>query len=699
MIREIIHRFSFVVGVGLLYLFSGPVASAQVRSLGPFGGDVRSLAQDPKISERFYLGTSNSQIFISTSGGTQWRRLSAIAARSDFVIDHIVIDPTDSNRIYAGVWSITTNTEGGVFLSQDAGNTWEELLPMHGQSVRALAMAPSNPRVLVAGTLDGVLQTQDGGETWKQISPFHHAEIRNVESVAIDPRNPQILYIGTWHLPWKTTDGGASWTHIHHGIVDDSDVFAIFIHPDNPDKALLSACSGIYETQNGGTLWSKLKGIPSSSRRTRAIAADPDNPKVIYAGTTEGLWRTMDDGLKWSLMTPRTLTVNAIVLDAKQHSRIFLATDDAGILLSTDRGVKFTPENLGFTSRAISSVLVDRRKPKSLMVAVLDDHEHGGVFQSDDAGISWRQVVQGLGATDVHTLFQSQDDNSIWAGTSDGAYIFDETNNRWKRMDLKIGSNGGGIVGNTVDQNKNNPGDRISLKEQTIPSSKGMVTVTGFSGKSSRGHPFYVASWRGLFVTRDSGITWKRLPMPDGNSSGTAVLALSDGRVFFGTSSGLYFSKDEGGHFKVIPLEDGSTPIHGIVAVPGREGIVLTITGKGLYRSVDGGSTWTHAPRGLPRSDISAINFETHQQTKIYVTESYLGAAYQSSDLGETWEWINPLPELKLKYKSILSDPSEPTSYYALFFREGLYAFRLSDLMFPHQSKITEGRPSTVDHE
>lgn len=656
--KTILYR---IIWVGLFLLGMGCPARASTpwRSLGPFGGDVRSLVQDPIQPQRLYLGTADSQVYLSTDGAAHWEHLSAVAPRSDLVVDHIIVDPSDSKRIYAGVWSVSNTEDGGVFLSADAGWTWTELPEMKGQSVRALAIAPSNPQVLVAGTLQGVFESSDAGQSWKLVSPPHHAEIRNVESIAIDPRDPQTVYAGTWHLPWKTTDGGGSWIQIHRGMIDDSDVFAIFIHPTIPDRVLLSACSGIYESNNGGTLWSKFKGIPSSSRRTRAILADPGDPRIIYAGTTEGLWKTSDEGASWTLMTSRTLTINSIVIDSRDHSRLLLGTDDAGVLLSLNGGGQFTALNDGFTSRAVSAVLFDRQAPGRIFVAVLYDHENGGVFVTNDGAITWKQIVDGLISTDVHTLFQSAIDNSVWAGTSDGAFMLTPSAGRWKRADLNVG-----------------PGvDPPSRDRPSSTQLKGLGAVAGFAGEPAKGRAFYAISQRGLFVSRDSGASWKRLSVPAGSGRGTAVLSLPDGRVFYGTSTGLFSSKDEGMHWNSIFLEDSPVPAHALAAIPGNDKILLMSTGRGVYRSNDGGSTWSRSGIGLPHSDISDIRFDTQNGIEVYVTESHLGAIYHSTDLGETWDWIRPFPGLGLKCRAILPDPHDSSHIYALFFREGLYSF------------------------
>lgn len=659
------------IAVLLFLILCAETAGGSWRSLGPFGGDVRSLAQDPKNPFHLYLGTSDSQIFFSTTGGTHWERLSSISARSDFVVDHILVDPTDPKRIYVGTWSIASNAEGGVLLSTDAGHTWKDLPGIHGQSVRALAMAPSDQHILVAGTLEGVFSSQDGGEHWSQISPPHHEEIRNVESIAIDPRNPRVIYAGTWHLPWKTVDGGQNWTHIQRGIVEDSDVFAIFIQPTIPDHVLLSACTGIYQSADGGSLWAKFKGIPSSSRRTRAIVADPSNPLSVYAGTTEGFWRSLDGGVTWNQMTSRTLTVNAIVVDSSNHNRLLLGTDDAGVLVSTDSGTHFTPINDGFTNRAVSSIVFDPQSPQRIYLGVLYDHEFGGVFVSEDSGATWRTINHGLGSTDVHVLYLSPEDNSLWAGTADGAFLYDRARNEWRRMDINVSMAEQSSVPKIISARPaHSLPPRRNIKPASLP---GMGTVSSLSGESAYGHYFYAASQRGLFATRDSGQKWVRVNAPFKDSAGIGVLTLDDGRVFYGTDKGLAVSTDEGVHWKVVDFEDGPTPIHCIRAVPQKSQVLLVATGNGLFRSEDGGNSWSRAQGGLPRSEMSDIQIDARQGTEIYVSESYFGSLYRSTNLGKTWEWMSPFPGAGMKYRSLLPDPQSPNRFFVLFFREGLY--------------------------
>src|SRR3984957_6227897 len=143
-------------------LSAGAAAHAQVwKPLGPSGGDVRALAADPSRPARIFLGTADGHIFGSEDSGAHWTLVGRASSRRDAVITAIVVDPRDGNVLYASSWTRESDIGGGVFRSADGGRTWSAA-GLAGQAVRALAMAPSNPDVLVAGTLDGVYRSLDG---------------------------------------------------------------------------------------------------------------------------------------------------------------------------------------------------------------------------------------------------------------------------------------------------------------------------------------------------------------------------------------------------------------------------------------------------------------------------------------------------------------------------------------------------------
>ena len=264
-------------------------------AVGPDGGDARSIGAVPGDPSHLYLGTTNSWIYESTDEGASWHRLAKLDKADDLVIDHIFVDPANPSLIYAPAWKFG-RPDGGLWISHDGGKTWKPNPGMQGQSIRAFAQAPSDPRILFAGTLQGVFRSKDAGGSWQQISPTGSREIHEVESLAVDPKDPDIVYVGTWHLPWKTPDGGNYWINIKQGVIDDSDVFSIIVDPDKPNIVYASACSGIYKSANAGAMFKKIQGIPATARRTRVLRQDPVHRDTVYAGTTEGLYKTTDAG-------------------------------------------------------------------------------------------------------------------------------------------------------------------------------------------------------------------------------------------------------------------------------------------------------------------------------------------------------------------------------------------------------------------
>ena len=281
--------------ISLVLIAAATHAQTRWNTVGPDGGDARSLEAVSGDPQHLYLGTINSWIYESTDEGGSWHRLARLDASDDLVVDDIVVDPGNPLLIYAAAWKFD-RPDGGLWVSHDGGKNWKSNPGLQGQSVRAFTLAPSNHNIMFAGTLEGVFRSTDGGASWRQISPQGSREIHEVESLAVDPHDPDIVYVGTWHLPWKTVDGGNYWQNIKQGVIDDSDVFSIIVDPDKPSIVYASACSGIYKSYNGGSLFKKIQGIPATARRTRVLRQDPVHHDTVYAGTTEGLYKTTDAG-------------------------------------------------------------------------------------------------------------------------------------------------------------------------------------------------------------------------------------------------------------------------------------------------------------------------------------------------------------------------------------------------------------------
>jgi photosystem II stability/assembly factor-like uncharacterized protein len=639
---------------------------------GPFGGTVRAMAQDPNQPNRMFLGTADGQMYTTANGAQTWQWLPNFN-RPGLVISNLVIDPTDTNVLYAGAWVLNDDKEGGIYKSADGGQTWTEVLK--DQSVRALTMAPGNASVLVAGTIKGVFRSTDSGKAWTQISPPENDEIRNVESVAIDPRDASTIYAGTWHLPWKTLDGGKTWTSVKGDetkIIDDSDIFSITVDAFNPDRVYCSACSGIYRSLDNGRNWTKFKGIPFTARRTHIIFQNPTREKEIFAGTTEGLWRTTDGGENWTQVIQKEVTINEIKIHPTAPSRVIIGTDHSGVLISEDGGTTFRPSNAGFVTRQVSSIIPDPLQRGRVFVSTLFNGIDGGVYVSEDNGRTWQPASTGLGANDVYALCAPPGNSRrLYAGTETGVYYSDNSGGTWKRAEMKKagkptrkpGVKRASLVVDRPAAIEPEPqkGRQSTKKSPSIPNGKPgrkpapkkpvvRQDLTGHVVELATTDTgvLYAASWDGLFRSDDIARGWERMDIGTyrGRVFSVATAPRDPATVFAGTSEGLQMTRDGGETWtKVeIPIRNNLkdlTCIQEIAINPRNPQMMIIGSRRTAYLTRDGGATWERIGRGIGFGDITAIRFNPRDDNEILVGEAQEGGLYISTDGARTFQRID----------------------------------------------------------
>jgi photosystem II stability/assembly factor-like uncharacterized protein len=559
--------------------------------LGPFGGDARNFGLDAHDARHLFLGANTGWVYESRDGGSNWSRLGQISKQADLLTKQILVDPRDPQQIVLAAYSVD-HPDGGIFLSGDGGRTWTADPGMAGQSVRSLTRAPSDPNLLVAGTLQGVFRSTDNGHHWRQISPLGSTEIHKVESVAIDPTNPQIIYAGTWHLPWKTTDGGATWKNIKQGIIDDSDVFSIVIDAADPKIVYASACSGIYKSTDAASQFTKVQGIPSTARRTRKLAQDPEHPLTVYAGTTEGLYRTLDGGSQWDRLTGPDVIVNDVYVDPKDSGHIVLATDRGGVLSSTDFAATFKPTNTGFSARLITSFAYDPHRAAVVYVGVVNDKETGGVFQSRTGGVSWRQMSDGLGGRDVFSLATTPD-GVLLAGTNRG--IFRLQDDFWVDSSTLVAQRSARKPTAAAPAHPTPPraptpsGDRYDGLVYAMV--QGSLEV-------------FAATSDGLLRSNVAGTQWEpvRTLLPE-----TRFVAMQQSTFLVAGLKHMALSQDGGARWSPIALPGILTQIAAI-AVDDQKN--LWVAGReGVFYSANNGLTWQPL-KGLNINDVDSVVFD-----------------------------------------------------------------------------------------
>jgi photosystem II stability/assembly factor-like uncharacterized protein len=602
----------------LLCLSLAIPASAQWHLLGPFGGNARALAYDPFQPDHILLGSGAGSLFDSTDNGRHWHFFAQLGSGYDLMLENIVFDPAHRGTIYAGAWSIT-GAGGGLFLTRDGGKSWSEPAGLRGKSIQAIAVAASDPRILVVGALDGLYRSRDAGNNWERISPATDADLKNFESVAIDPRDPQIIYAGTWHLPWKSTDGGRHWSRIQQGMITDSDVFSIILDHSNPQTVFASACSGIYRSDDGGQLFHKIKGIPSSARRTRTLRQDPSDPNVVYAGTTEGLWKTTDGGRIFKLISPRDFILNSVLVDPRNPRRLLIATDRGGIYASDDAGATFYPSNDGFSQRQVTALLADPSHPSDLYASVINDKEFGGVLWRHNG--EWSRRNEGLDGADVFDL-QLAPGGELVAATNQGLYLLRRGAARWEPSRIALYTDQPALRRVSLRRSRRAPRRQV---ESTFY--QGRVTSLALGAQH-----WYAATADGLFMSNDRGASWRPADLQGGRD--LYSVAAQNGMVATASARMLWYSEDAGAHWTSRPLPNGVTQVNSVAFTGDGELWVATREGAlQWWQAKDGSGRWAMAQNGLPQTDVLSL-----RQSEGWLLAATPGALYVSRDQGQSWQ-------------------------------------------------------------
>lgn len=320
---------------------------------------------------------------------TQWTEIGPdnIGGR----IRAIVIDPRNANRIYIGA------ATGGVWLSENAGQTFRPLTEtLPSLAIGALAMSPTNPDVLYAGTGEnfagiagmGMFRSVNGGQTWTFLASTstdtnvnaQAAEWGAVNRIAISPINANLILAATATVAstrrgaiMRSTDGGNSWTRIqlapgsvatgtntNLGNANPPVPMDIQFDPSNANNVLAGTGNGhMYYSRDAGATWTQspplvmqLKGRSTSARAE--IAWSRSRPGLVYisldntpddSGARGEVWKSEDAGVTWSFLSaPKHLNEqgdydNAIWVDPTNESHVVVGGLD--LYQSQDGGMNF----------------------------------------------------------------------------------------------------------------------------------------------------------------------------------------------------------------------------------------------------------------------------------------------------------------------------------------------------------------------
>ena len=672
-------------------------ASSQTRwsVLGPNGGDVRSVEIDPRDKNKVYISTMDGQIHVSEDAGKSWRMLVSFE-RPQLVLDQLLVDSRDSNIIYAS--GHRGKLAGGFFKTTDGGKSWKEAKDLREQAIHAMTQSAANPDMLFVGTKNGVFQSKNSGDDWERIDSASMP--LDINSMAVDPKNNSTIYAGTTWRPYKSTDSGKSWKLIKNGMIDDSDVFAITINSKDNDHLIASACSGIYESLNGGENWKKIQGIPSTSRRTRDLVQHPSVPGTVYAATTQGFWMSTNGGKTWIMTTSRTMEVNSIAVHPDEPNRVFIGTNNFGVLVSTDGGKNFVPTNDNFTSRFTYSVTPDLTDRSRLYATTQNTSTSGGFFfYSGDGGATW---TQGKGL-DINrnspfaVLQDRTDPNRIYLGTNTGLFQSIDRGVSWtpvtgpkpvkkppvkkparKRATAKAKKPVKPAATAPVPSNPNAVIDPVTGQE-LYPVLNEKVRVLTHTEDDKNG--LLAGTDSGLYRTYDLTKGWEKITFGEGinqNVFAIAVTPLVPGTIWVGTAtSGVVVSRDNGETWEKLGGAPENVPISSIAIDPKRPNYIYIGSIHSLYASRDGGRTWLRRGSNLPLGNFTSILIDPRNPDEVLISSALEndGGVYYSKDAGLNWKRVDS-KELKLPSRRVWMmafDPADPDKIYAGSHSSGVY--------------------------
>jgi len=259
---------------------------------------------------------------------------------------------------------------------------FRSLGPMAGGRVDAVAGIPGRPNVYLFGAAaGGVFRTEDGGLTWK--ATFEHEAVASIGALAVAPSDPNVVWVGTGEANargdvsygngvYRSTDGGKTWTYL--GLDDTQTISQIAVDPRNPDVALVAAVGhifgpnaerGVFRTTDGGKTWQKVL-YKDDNTGASSVALDPQNPRIVYAGL-------------WSVRrSPWNLTDGG---------------STGGLYRSTDGGSTWKElEGHGLPSGLLGKIGVTVAPSDSNRVYAMIETEKGLLWRSDDAGETWKMI-------------------------------------------------------------------------------------------------------------------------------------------------------------------------------------------------------------------------------------------------------------------------------------------------------------------
>ena len=396
-----------------------------------------------------------------------------------------------------------------------AADDWQPL-PLWGGDIRAIALHPDDPDVVLAGSSAGQLWlSRDGGRVWADAGAALPFPGWVVGDLRFDPNRSSRLWVSLWgiwgsgHVAYSD-DLGKSWVARGGGLPDEP-VYTLALVPGREGHLYAGTLSGVWGSQDGGGSWRRLTGELAEMQKVTSLLVDADQPDTVIAGTWRRAYRSDDAGKTWAGV------FEGMVLDSEVFS-LTPIPERPGEIWATTCGWVYRTLDRGGRWERFKEGFVERRTPAfaALPNGKLLAGTVGGLHASTDGGATWKLAGDpALAMYEIayhparpERVFLATEGSGVWI-SDDGATTFRPsslgmTNLRVSALavfgnELLLGVNHAGpISGVHVSRDR---GRTFDARFEPLPG------VLDFGVHLGR---LYAATERGLFERR--GTAWFRLP-------------------------------------------------------------------------------------------------------------------------------------------------------------------------------------------
>ncbi|MCI0507083.1 MAG: hypothetical protein L0Z73_13380 [Gammaproteobacteria bacterium] len=665
-----------------------------------------------KVKKQFGSASLPMAAYGAPGTGTPWYSIGPRNINGR--VKALAIHPTDPDTVYAGAAS------GGVWKTEDGGQSWHALWQdQEALAVGGLATAPSNPNRIYAGTGEGIIPntygaahnypgagvyvSNDAGATWALKSSVAN---RRTTQVLVDPDDELLVYVAGPGGFESSSDGGNSWTMLKTGVVSDA-----VLDPNDP--AVIYICvhnDGVYKSTDSGSNWTLLNNAPTGTAlqwpridicATGTFGSDFLVLKNSQSSGAAIYYTTTDGGATWSQISGFTLS----------HWRgwcdlVAVAPDDENYILAGGVGLRGTT-NGGTSWSTIAGLHADHHRAEYAPSNpnIVYECNDGGVYRSDDKGLTFKKVSHGLVITQFYDVGSwNTISNVVGGGAQDQGTNMSSGGLTWNQV---LGADGGYMVFDPTDPRTMYAESQSTTIKKSSDGGNTWVNKTGgLTGASQwvgaivmdpNNHDVLYTGGNKVFKTSDALATnWVEVSQDFGFSVNSIAVAPSDSnRVYCGTGNyynrtgqGKVFRSDDGGATitwtEITGTLPSARPLMDIAVDSTNEDRVFVAYGgttggmaSHVFVSTDAGVTWTDISSDLPDSTVSAIALDHNDANTIYVGTDV--GVFVTNNLGASWlAYDNGIPNCPIHDLHV--DESENFLYAATFGR-GMYKLNIAPVV------------------